>query len=474
MSELPPLNIRVNVDATGVATGVSVVTEQMNVITNRAKAATGAFANFRTMAVGMFAGNIMTQGFMGIAEALREAKQEAIDTDSAGQRLKSSLTNIGITSEKTQDKILQNADAYYQLGFQGSEAIRAMGTLVTATGDVSQANKLMALSADYARDKHIDMNSAAIALARATTGNMKAFTAYGITLDKTLPKNEAITKAFDELEKRIGGRAQAYAKSFAGQMDILKEKFDNIVQAIGTKVLPVLNGLLGFLNRNGGALIVLAGSVLTVVAAMLTYNGVMKASKVLQQSYAAWTYAQAASTNVFRFALSSLWTVMKANPIGAVIFALTTLGSLFIWAWNASEKFRRGIAVGIQQIVQGFGYLLGGIAKIARAYAILTGSKYMKKLADDTDKAAISVGKYAKEVLKLSDKKIGGSAPKPFVLPQANDIQGNASVDTTGNKGGGGGSGTVQYVTVYASNTNDIAKKLSKAAKHGTPIGGGK
>lgn len=30
----------------------------------------------------------------------------------------------------------------------------------------------------------------------------------------------------------------------------------------------------------------------------------------------------------------------------------------------------------------------------------------------------------------------------------------------------------IQNITVYASNTNDIAKKLSKAAKNGTPIGG--
>jgi hypothetical protein len=43
-----------------------------------------------------------------------------------------------------------------------------------------------------------------------------------------------------------------------------------------------------------------------------------------------------------------------------------------------------------------------------------------------------------------------------------------------GNAAGTGGASnkeTVQYVTVYASNTNDIAKKLSAAAKYGVPIG---
>jgi hypothetical protein len=67
-------------------------------------------------------------------------------------------------------------------------------------------------------------------------------------------------------------------------------------------------------------------------------------------------------------------------------------------------------------------------------------------------------------------------APKipGFVAPGSNvGIEGNVpGGDAAGKDGKGTGSQTVQYVTVYASNTNDIAKKLSRAAKHGQPIGG--
>jgi hypothetical protein len=383
---------------------------------------------------------------------------------------------VGVKSQATKDAVLANADSYYKLGFQGSEAIRAMGTLVTATGSVEQANKLMAISADYARDKHIDMNTAAVAMARATTGNMKAFTAYGITLDKTLPKNQAITKAFDELNKKIGKQAESYAKSFAGQMDILNEKFDNIVQAIGGKVLPVFNALLGFIIKNSTAIMYLVGAILIAVTVMKTYAATTAAIKGIQQAYAFWTYAQAASTNIFRFAVQALWTTMKANPVGAVVAGIMILGSALIWAWNRFEGFRRIVAVGIQQIVQGFGYLVGGVAKVIRAMSYLPGGGKLKDIADKADAAAISMGKYAKSVLELSDKKIGG--PKlddKFVSPNVSGIQGNASAgggDAT--KGGKGQSENVQYVTVYASNTNDIARKLSRAARNGQPIGGGR
>lgn len=471
MTQVPPVNIRVNVDASGVASGVSVVEQNLNALSARAKATTSAFGNFKTMALGMFAGNILTSGFMGVANALREAKQEALDTEQESRRLATALDSIGVQSEKTKEAVLANADSYYKLGFQGSEAIRAMGTLVTATGSVEQANKLMAISADFARDRHVDMNTAAVAMARATTGNVKAFTAYGITLDKTLPKNKAITKAFEELNQKIGKQAEAYAKSFAGQMDILNEKFDNIVQTIGGKILPVFNALLGFIIKNSTAIMYLVGTILLAITAMKTYAATTAAIKGIQQAYAFWTYAQAASTNVFRFALSALWTTMKANPVGAVISVIIILGSALIWAWNKFDGFRRAVAVGIQQIVQGFGYLIGGVARVIRAMSYLPGGGKLKDIADKADAAALSMNKYAKSVLDLSNKKIGGPKIDNFISPDVSGIQGNASGgDAT--KGGKGQSDNIQYVTVYASNTNDIAKKLSKAAKHGTPIGG--
>jgi hypothetical protein len=43
----------------------------------------------------------------------------------------------------------------------------------------------------------------------------------------------------------------------------------------------------------------------------------------------------------------------------------------------------------------------------------------------------------------------------------------------SGTAGGAGGSGTAinQNIVIYASNTNDIYKQLSKAAQNGLPIG---
>jgi hypothetical protein len=275
MSEIPPLSVRVTIDASGVQAGVSKATAGLNQITERSGKLTTAFGNLKTTMLGVFGGNILTLGVVSIGRELNAMKQETIDLQTQTARLNQALNGVGITSAKTQKDVYNTADAYYQLGFQGSEAISAMGTLVTATGDVSQATKLMAMSADLARYKHIDMETAAKILARGTQGSAKAFKELGITLDTTIPKNEAISKAFDQLNTKIGGQAVSYTKTFAGQMDILKERLDQVFQTIASKVLPVLSAFLGYIMANGKALLIYGGIVLFTIGIIKTRNSVI-------------------------------------------------------------------------------------------------------------------------------------------------------------------------------------------------------
>lgn len=476
MSDIAPVSIKVVVDSSGVAKGVAVATQGLDQLQTRTSKIGTAFGNLKTTMLGVLGGNLLTNAVMLVGRELNAMKQETVDLQQQTIRLNQALSGVGVTSEKTQKQVYQTADAYYQLGFQGSEAISAMGTLVTATGDVSQATKLMAMSADLARYKNIDMESAAKILARGTQGSAKAFKELGITLDTTIPKNQAISKAFDELNKKIGGQAQAYTKSFAGQMAVLKERMDNLFQTVAAKVLPVLAALIGYITTNGKALLIYGGIVLTVIGIIKTYTITVAAVKSVQQAYAFWTYAQAASTNVFRFALSALWTTMKANPVGFIVAGVMALGAAFVWAWNRFGWFRDAVVNGIQLMVGAMGYVIGFVAKLIRAMSYLPKMGFLKGVADGVDKIALSVGNYGLSLEKLSDKKIntpkilGGVKPGDPTNIKGNIVGGDAKIG--GSKGGGGKDNVVvQNVVVYASNTNDISKKMSKLAKNGAPIG---
>jgi phage-related protein len=476
MSEIPPLNVRVTIDASGVQAGVAKTTAGLNQITQRTSKLTTAFGSLKTTMLGVLGGNILTMGVVTLTNALREAKDGVIADQVALARLDTVLNNVGITSQKTKDSVIATADAYYRLGFAGDDTYTAMGSLLSVTGDVDQATKLLAMSADYARYKNVSQTTAAQVLAKATMGNAKALKEMGITLDATLPKNEAITKAFDELNKRMGGQAVGYTKTFAGQMEILKEKFDTFLQIIAVRVLPVLSAFLSYITENGQALLIYGGIVLTTIAIIKTYGAVTFAMKSIQQAYAFWTYAQAASTNVFKFAMVQLNAVMLANPVGLVIVGIMALGVAFVWAWNKFEGFRKGVVKGIQIIVNAFGYLLGYWATALKVVAKIPGMGWAKDASEALDKAANSVRKYSDGLDSLADKKIKTPKIPGFVKPgDPTGIKGN--VDGSGNKitgkggSGGGGGNTFQTITVYASNTNDIERQMAKAAKNGRPIG---
>lgn len=451
MAELPPLHQEIFVNATQALAAMEQVIGGLQAVGGTATAtAAKVQTSTASMATGMFKTFAGFAAVTAIVHEMKAMKDEAVNLQVAGTRLDAALAGIGNTSKEAAHEIYASADAYASLGFQGSEAVNAMGTLITATGDVSQANKLLAMSADYARYKHIDMNTAATLLARATTGNVRALTQMGIVLDKNLPKNQAISKAFDELNKRIGGQATAYTKTLAGQIAILKEKFDNIAQTIGAAVVPVLTKmveglgwLVTYISNNAVALGIFGAGVLVVV-------GYLK--------------------------LMALWEAVVAaqNPMVLIVAGVLAAGAAFAWLWNHLTIFRETVAETLATIIQLIGYLVGGVAKLIRLLSYLPGGGFLKGVAQQADKVAESIGKAAKSVDELKNKKVGiPSIPKlsDFVKPgDPTGIKGNASDATK--SGTGGTSGTVQYVTVYASDTNDIARKMSKAAKIGLPIGG--
>jgi hypothetical protein len=451
MSEIPPLNVKIYFDASGITPGVAKATAGLEEISSRSKKVSTTFSSLKTTMLGVFGGQLMTNAVMAVGHELTAMKNETIALQASSQRLSQALDGVGITSAKMQKEVWTSADAYYQLGFQGSEAVSAMGTLVTATGDVTQATKLMAMSADLARYKHIDMESAAKILARGTQGSAKAFKELGISLDTTIPKNQAIAKAFDELNKKIGGQAQAYTKTFAGQMAILREKFDNIAQAIGQVVLPVLTRLVQYLgtaftwiSQNSTALKVFIGIVLALTVALKGF-AIMEA------------------------------IIAGINPFTYIVLGAMALAVAFVYLWNRFKIFRDSMAEGLATIIQIVGYLVGAVGKLIRGMSYLPGMKFLRGVADGFDKVAVSIGKAAKATNDLKNSKISApSVPKigGIVAPGGKTgIVGNIPSGDAAGKSGGGGDTTVQNIVVYASNTNDIERKMAKAAKTGRPIG---
>ena len=455
-------------DTSSVSAGVAKATEGLNKIHNTSSRTSKEFGKLKDMIFGVFGGNLLTQGMNGVGKALEDMKQAVLDAQVEQNRLNLAMKNAHVNTEANTVAVEKNISAYSKLGFTHAAANQAMGTLITATGNVTQANKLLAISADLARYKNVDLNTAATILARGTQGSVKAFKELGITLDTNLPKNKAIAKAFDELNAKIGGQAVAYTKTFAGEQDVLKERINSLAVKLGTALFPILTKVMGiflkavdWISKNSGALGVFLGLVGTIVIALK-----------------GWAIAQAA-----------LNLVLDANPISLWIIGLTALGVLFVTLWNHVKTFREAMAGALASIVAGIGYLIGALGSVFKfiSHIPIIGSHF-KGVSNAVNSAAKSVGSFADSIDKLGNKQIkpssvlGGIAG--VVAPGASTgIAGNVAGGNKAPKGASGsskvsvkkaekglatsGAGATTLVNVYV----DGAKAVPKAIQVGVTKG---
>lgn len=187
----------------------------------------------------------------GIEEFARKSVEAAVKMEAANAKLGVALKNIGQSAALGGEAIKKTNEQMANLGFTGAESAQALANLVTVTHSLDKAQSLMGQAADVARYKQISLSDASIKLARATTGSSKGLAEFGIKLDKTLKPADAFKKAMRQLNAEISGQAAAYAGTYAGKLDILKAKFEEVQVQVGEALLPKLVELGDWLIKTG-------------------------------------------------------------------------------------------------------------------------------------------------------------------------------------------------------------------------------
>lgn len=359
-------------------------------------------------------GTKVLKGFgVALVAAAALGVHEVIELEKSFNRLGQALANAGKSTVENRKSISELVDSYEQLGFGSEKAADAYSYLITATGDVTKSNNLLATAANLARARTISLEEASKLLVRAQAGNAKLFTQFGIVLDKSKPKAEALAEAMKKLEDRLSGQASAYAKTFAGQLAILNENLGDLFEAIGMKVLPVLNKFLSMLN-NTGSWIKKNNDLVIALAAGIT---VLLIPAVVQLTKK----------------LGLLFLTILRSPIARVAILIGGIAYMFVKAYNASEGFRKQFAkVGVavitiaQVLYEAFVTLVGGLQLLERGGAnlrITLGKAFGKDQWVKEGKAAldqidkVNAG-YTKTIKKFDDakKSITDLAGKPLKL----------------------------------------------------------
>jgi len=120
----------------------------------------------------------------------------------------------------------------------------ALSRLALSTGDVSKAQDLLSLALDISTQTGKPLEGVANALGKAYDGNTAALGKLGIGLSSAELKAMSFTDVQQKLTDLFGGAAAANAETFQGRMDRLKVAFDESVEAIGVKLLPIIEALI--------------------------------------------------------------------------------------------------------------------------------------------------------------------------------------------------------------------------------------
>lgn len=317
-SFLPPVLFEVQANATQAIATFGKVNTQLKTMEAQAIKTGKALSGFQKAAV---AGTAALKVLAGVAVVSMGIGVKAVmDLEKSMNRLGQAMANVGVSTAENRKAVAELVDSYENLGFGSEKAADAYSVLITATGNVAQSNRLLALSADLARAKNMSMEEAARSLIRAQNGNARVFKEFGIVLDSNKPKAQAVADAMAQLEQRLGGQAQAYAKTFAGQVAILNENLGDLFEAIGMKVLPVLNKFVSGLNNTGSWVRKNSGFVIALAAAI--------------------TVALIPATVELTKKLAALAVTLLKSPIfrmAAVVFALA-YG--FVQLYNKMEPLR--------------------------------------------------------------------------------------------------------------------------------------
>jgi hypothetical protein len=203
--------------------------------TKMGKVAAAAFAA-AAAAAAAYAGKLAIEGV-----------KAAIEDEAAQKRLALALENVtGATEAQIAAVEEQISKTALATGVADDKLRPALQRLATATGSVSESQKLLTLALDISAATGKDVETVSNALGKAYEGNTSSLSRLGIGLSAAEIKTMGLQGAVTQLGQTFGGAAATQANTFEGQIARLRVGFDEAKEAIGAQLLPVIQRLLDY------------------------------------------------------------------------------------------------------------------------------------------------------------------------------------------------------------------------------------
>jgi hypothetical protein len=187
-------------------------------------------------------------GVVALGGGLLKLAQGAAEDEKAQAVLAKTLKNTAHATDaqvkSVEDYISKTGKA---TGITDDQMRPALANLLRATHDVGRAQGLMNLAMDVSTGTGKDLGAVTQALAKAQLGSTGALGKLGIATKDASGKALSFDQIQKNLAKTFTGQAAAAANTTAGRFDRLRLIMSEAGETIGSKVLPVLLSVAGFL-----------------------------------------------------------------------------------------------------------------------------------------------------------------------------------------------------------------------------------
>jgi hypothetical protein len=372
------------------------------------KATKGIGDNLKGMAGKLaLAGGIA--GLAALGAAARVGWQELQQGQQVAAQTSAVIKSTGGAAKVTADHVSTLATALMKKSGVDDEAIASgENLLLTFTNIRNEAGKgndifdqATRATLDLSKAFGKDMGSSAVLVGKALNDPIKGVTALtrvGVTFTKAQQKQiKALVDSGDvagaqkvilaELNREVGGSAEAYGKTLSGQVDIAKESLNNMAGDLMQSVLPAVTAatnalipMIEWLTKHPGAVKVMAAAFAVFTVAMLAFG-------------AATTIAAAAEAAVLLPVIAVIAAIIALIAVAVLLYRNWDRITKFLGdTWNAIKKAASDAVQSIgDAIAQLPGKILAALAAVAAA-ALKIGAAVVTGIKDGVVKAKDWVG----------------------------------------------------------------------------------
>src|SRR5579859_4180803 len=180
-----------------------------------------------------------------VVEAFAAAEDSAV-------RLQHAFKQQDIRSEETRAKAhdlayaLQEQTQYSHVAIEGAERLLVSMAGLSGNG-LEKATKA---TLDLASGLGIDLNQAALLVAKAHEGHAASLSRYGITVKDASGKTQDFDQILAQVEKKFGGDAAADLNTYTGKMAQLDHAVEDLKEHLGADLAPAIEKVASFFKED--------------------------------------------------------------------------------------------------------------------------------------------------------------------------------------------------------------------------------